>query len=100
MSEQRKTYNDGLARAAQEVARLASFIGLDCDEGAAIAPQVATGTTIRAIFALMDHGQSHITSPSSEVVERVTKAIMANCVINEEGCRHLAVVAIRAMEEG
>jgi hypothetical protein len=25
-----KGYNDGLARAAQEIARLASYIGLDC----------------------------------------------------------------------
>jgi len=50
----KRGYNEGLARAAQEVARLASFIGLDCPNGAAIADTVPTGQAIRAIFALMD----------------------------------------------
>ena len=47
-------FNKGLARAAQEVARLASYIGIDCPEGAAIAPTVDTGTVIRAIFDLLE----------------------------------------------
>lgn len=51
MSEE---YRRGLVRAAQEVARVASYVALDRDEGAAITPTVDTGTVIRAIFKLFD----------------------------------------------
>lgn len=53
MTRSQKYFNDGLAAAAQEVAKLATYIAFDLKEGAAIAPQVDTGKVIRAIFALM-----------------------------------------------
>jgi hypothetical protein len=70
-----KTYNDGLARAAQEIARLAAYIGLDCPEGAAIAPRVDTGQAIRAIFALLE---------KEDTVERVERSMLTGEPIKRE----------------